>query len=373
MGSTFTKKNPQVKPSLKSKTQAVAAFQSKIQRVDNQEKSSSEEKQPNKWKRVNEVQSHNTDSTDNDDRRNSTPRLMMKETFGLADESDNHNGDNTDKSDDNDPTTDDKTTDEEAVKQRSARIIQRSFRKHSSLTNQHPIFVSPKKENNRSFNDNESSNENSYEQSFENFQLEIEETKWLAEKQIETALMNNGEFEPKTLVMVSSNVCEPEKLKNISQKNVDVVVFDFAKSTLNDLLNSIALYLDEPVEGTKLKSIAFVLQGGPGYFYLCKQTAVTIPKITKNVELRVFFESLGDMLSKLDPDSCTIDFIVRDVTREHSDYNLIRSIRKLLVPNKVSVRTIPDISSASLEIVEKYFDNNAYKLWTQQKYIKTRK
>ena len=370
MGSAFTKKNPQIQPSLRAKTQAVSAFQSKVKPVESQDTNMSEEK-PNKWKRVNEAQSRSIDSIDNNDRRDSTPRLKLKEKFGLSDNS-NDNQENADESRENDSAAD-KNTDDEDVKQRSAKIIQRSFRKHSALTSQHPILVSPKNENNRSFNENESSKENSYEQSFENFQLEIEETKWLAEKQIETALMNHGEFEPKTLVMVSSNVCEPRKLKDISQKNVDVVVFDFAKSTLNDLLNSIAIYLDEPVEGTKLKSIAFVLQGGPGYFYLCKQTAVTIPKITKNIELRVFFESLGDMLSKLDPDSCTLDFIVRDVTREHSDYNLIRSIRKLLVPNKVSVRTIPDISSISLEMVEKYFDSNAYKLWTQQKYIKTRK
>ena len=190
-------------------------------------------------------------------------------------------------------------------------------------------------------------------QNFKSYQADINELVWQAQVHIESSNMENGKYQPLNILLISTNVRNYEMICYIKKDNIKILIYDFATTNFNTLLQSIQKILSDHKEGCCIKSLGFLCNGGPGYFYLFKGTVVTSAKLKNNPKLKRFFENIGDYMTKLVP--CTFDLIVENILKDKSKgTELLTHIQHILQPNRVKIDCSSDISIKDLDVLSKY-------------------
>ena len=190
-------------------------------------------------------------------------------------------------------------------------------------------------------------------QNFKSYQADINELVWQAQVQIESSNMEYGKYQPLNILLISTNVRNYERICYIKKDNIKILIYDFVTTNFNTLLQSIQKILSDYKDGCCIKSLGFLCNGGPGYFYLFKGTVITSAKLKNNPELKRFFENVGDYMTKLVP--CTIDLIVENILKDQSKgTELLTHVQHILQPNRVKIDYLSDISTKDFEVLSKY-------------------
>lgn len=201
---------------------------------------------------------------------------------------------------------------------------------------------------------------------FKSYQADINELVWQAQVQIESSNMKNGIYQPLNILLISSNVRNYEMICDIKKDNIKILIYDFVTTNFKTLLQSIQKILSDYREGCCIKSLGFLCNGGPGYFYLFKGTVITSDKLNNNAELKGFFENVGDYMTKLVP--CTIDLIVENILKDESKgTELLTHIQHILQPNRVKIDYSSDILTKDLEVLSKYVCPEGFQKLTKSK------
>ena len=204
-------------------------------------------------------------------------------------------------------------------------------------------------------------------ESFELYQEDITELKWKSQQLVETTTMGD-DYEPQKILLISSNMERPDWLARVSLREVHVILYEFSKVGLTDILTNIRMSLDDYRVGSKAKRIAFVCQGGPGYVYICRGKVLTSKKLQKNRDLQEFLKELGNLISKKDPSDAKVHFIGSNVLGNKRGVTLLQNIQKYMHPARVSVESPYEISESGREMLNEYFSIDLYNIWKKSRY-----
>ena len=72
------------------------------------------------------------------------------------------------------------------------------------------------------------------------------------------------------------------------------------------------------------------------------------------------------MLSKLDPGTCAIDLFVPDICKTGKGERLAKCVVDAILPNRVSVNAVGDVSHKSVSSINKYLIIEKYRMWKLQ-------
>lgn len=206
-------------------------------------------------------------------------------------------------------------------------------------------------------------------ESFNMYQEDIIDLKWKTEQQFEMTTMGD-DYVPPRIVVIASNVPRADVLENIVRDDVLRISYDFATATLQDISDKIEATLEKFQSISRARSIAFVCQGGPGYFNPVKGKVVTKAKVKQDEELSSFWTKLGTYMTKLDPDQTKIHLIGNNVTGNKKGENLMKFLSKAIHPSKVTVESPLELGQAGREMLALYFDYDKYKIWRSRMHSK---
>lgn len=207
------------------------------------------------------------------------------------------------------------------------------------------------------------------QESFNMYQEDITDLKWKTEQQLEMTTMGDA-YVPPRIVVIASNIPRADVLETIVKDDVFRISYDFYETTLQCILDKIEASLETYQSRSRARSIAFVCQGGPGYFNPVKGKVVTKAKVQQDIELSSFWTKLGTLMTKLDSDQTTIHFIGNNVTGNKKGEQLMKFISKAMHPSKVKVESPLELGKAGREMLALYFDFEKYKVWKSRMYSK---
>ncbi|XP_062515511.1 NMDA receptor synaptonuclear signaling and neuronal migration factor-like [Corticium candelabrum] len=204
---------------------------------------------------------------------------------------------------------------------------------------------------------------------FADLQAEINKLNFSAESKFEELTLGDDCQTPR-LVIIASNVPHARTLQRCVREDVLSTVYDFGDSTLPGLLRTIRTVLHEYKPGVKAKSVAFVCQGGPGYFYLLAGKVITSAKLSTNKAISKFWVAFGDIMSKINPDEAYVDFIGSYVAGNRQGEQLLQDLENLMQPNVVHTRSLLEQSPTGLLMLDTYFNIPSYKTWKMTRHSK---
>lgn len=207
------------------------------------------------------------------------------------------------------------------------------------------------------------------QESFNMYQEHITDLKWKTEQQLEMTTMGD-DYVPPRMVVIASNVPRADVLEKIVRDDVLKINYDFATATLQDILDKIVASLEKFQSKSKARSIAFVCQGGPGFFNPVKGKIVTKAKVQQDEELSSFWITLGTCMTKLDPDQTKIHIVGNNVTGNKKGESLMKFLSKAMQPSKVKVESPLELGQAGREMLALYFDHEKYKIWRSRMHSK---
>ncbi|XP_071948911.1 NMDA receptor synaptonuclear signaling and neuronal migration factor-like [Antedon mediterranea] len=204
------------------------------------------------------------------------------------------------------------------------------------------------------------------------FQDEIVELKWNADQQLEKNFMLDTE--PARIVFISSKIGKPELLADavLDKPNVITIAYDFEKDTFEDLIDRMRSKLNEYKKGCRAQSVCLYCQGGPGFLYVVKRKVLTAVKLKKPSEKdqRQFWTSVGDMMSKVNPDNTIVHVMGSNILGSENGQQLFDDISTLMKPNKVTFKSPLELSEEAKAMIDIYFNHEKYKDWKLQRYTK---
>lgn len=206
-------------------------------------------------------------------------------------------------------------------------------------------------------------------QSFNMYQEDITDLKWKTEQQLEMTTMGD-EYVPPRIVVIASNVPRSDVLEKIVKEDVLKISYNFSTTILQDVLDKIAALLEGFQSRSKARSIAFVCQGGPGFFNPVKGKMFTKAKLKQDEEIKSFWSNLGTYMTKLDPDQTKIHIIGNNVTGNKKGEKLLKFLSKAMQPSKVKVESPLEFGQAGREMLALYFVYDKYRLWKSRMHSK---
>ena len=206
-------------------------------------------------------------------------------------------------------------------------------------------------------------------ESFQLYQEDITELKWQSQQLIEISTMGE-DYEPQKVLVISSTVPKSDWLVRVTLQDVHVILYQFKEIKLRDILDNIVLSLNDYRVGSKARRIAFVVQGGPGYMYLCRGKVLTSQKLKKDRELRDFLKELGILISKKDPLDAKVHIIGNNILGNKKGVQLLEDIRDAMKPCRVTVESPFEMSLDGFKMLDEYFDVDLYKVWKRNRYNK---
>ncbi|XP_035684849.1 NMDA receptor synaptonuclear signaling and neuronal migration factor-like [Branchiostoma floridae] len=124
--------------------------------------------------------------------------------------------------------------------------------------------------------------------------------------------------------------------------------------------------------GCKAKSLLMYMQGGPAHLYLKKNKVTTVAKLKKggHGDMVCFWKALGNMMSKLEPDSTVIHIMGCNVMGypKYVGIDLFECLQEMMKPSIVRFEAPLEMSIEGNAVINSYFDTNKYKLWKSQRY-----
>jgi len=206
-------------------------------------------------------------------------------------------------------------------------------------------------------------------ESFNMYQEDITDLKWKTEQQLEMTTMGDNYLPPR-IVVIASNIPRADVLEKIVRDDVLKISYDFTATTLQDVLDKIEASLEKFQSKSRARSIAFVCQGGPGFFNPVKGKVVTKAKVQQDKEISSFWITLGTLMTKLDPDQTKIHLIGNNVTGNKKGEKLMKFLSKSMQPSKVKVESPLELGQAGREMLALYFDHEKYKIWKSRMHSK---
>ncbi|XP_033114853.1 NMDA receptor synaptonuclear signaling and neuronal migration factor-like [Anneissia japonica] len=211
------------------------------------------------------------------------------------------------------------------------------------------------------------------QQELHGFQDEIVQLKWQADQQVEQNFMIGTA--PPRVVFISSKIGKSELLADAAhdQPNIMVIPYNFERDTFEELIDNMRSKLNAYKHGCRAQSVCFYCQGGPGFLYIVKGKVLTVVKIKKPSEKdqRKFWVSIGDMMSKVDPETTVIHVMGCHVLGKENGQELFDHISTMMKPNIVQLKSPLELSEEGKATIDLYFDNEKYKEWKLQRYTKT--
>ncbi|KAH9498999.1 hypothetical protein Btru_004178 [Bulinus truncatus] len=202
-------------------------------------------------------------------------------------------------------------------------------------------------------------------------QLSEAEMKWQTEQQQEQQLMQN-KTRPR-LVLISSKIPRCRSMTRAVRKDAHVLalVYDFESWSFSDIIGECQLKLDEYMRGCKAQSILIFCNGGPGYMYLLRNYVLTPQKLRRPPyhSAKEFWYSLGQLISKLSPDTTCIHLIGCQLKETKQGERLRQSLQNILEPNKVKVEAIHEDDIEGRVKIGLYFNYRKYLLWRSKSEI----
>ncbi|KAK6979501.1 NMDA receptor synaptonuclear signaling and neuronal migration factor [Biomphalaria glabrata] len=196
-------------------------------------------------------------------------------------------------------------------------------------------------------------------------QLREPDQKWLTEQNQERQLMQ-GTTRPR-LVIISSKVPRCISMTRAVKKDGHVlfVVYDFETWSFNDIISECQFKLDDYMRGCRAQSILIFCNGGPGYMYLLKHYVLTSQKIFQPQyhRAREFWHCLGQLISKLTPESACIHVIGCQLQGTKQAELLKTCLDQVIEPNRVKIESISEDDADGRTKIGFYFNYRKYLLW----------
>ncbi|CAL1529760.1 unnamed protein product [Lymnaea stagnalis] len=191
------------------------------------------------------------------------------------------------------------------------------------------------------------------------------ESGWLLEQEEERLLMV-GLTRPR-LVLISSKIPRCHSMSRAVKKDGHVlhVIYDFDSWSFDDIIGSCRLMLDTYKMGSKAQSVLIFCKGGPGYIYMLRNYVLTPQKMgLSNYRcVRNFWNCLGQLVSKLTPESACVHIIGEQLERSGEGAMLKQTILEAIWPNKVTVESLDEEKTEGRKKIGLYFNYRKYLLW----------
>ncbi|XP_066294120.1 uncharacterized protein [Branchiostoma lanceolatum] len=207
------------------------------------------------------------------------------------------------------------------------------------------------------------------------FQDDIVSLRWKGEQLEEkAALTAHGFLTPPRVVLISSTVPKSKFLPLTVKEDPSVLVvpYDHQNDSFEKILGDVQSKLTSYCPGCKAKSLLMYMQGGPAHLYLKKNKVTTVAKLKKggHGDMVCFWKALGNMMSKLEPDTTVIHIMGCNVMGypKYVGIDLFECLQELMKPSIVRFEAPLEMSIEGNAVIDSYFDTNKYKLWKSQRY-----
>ncbi|CAH1272277.1 NSMF [Branchiostoma lanceolatum] len=207
------------------------------------------------------------------------------------------------------------------------------------------------------------------------FQDDIVSLRWKGEQLEEkAALTAHGFLTPPKVVLISSTVPKSKFLPLTVKEDPSVLVvpYDHQNDSFEKILGDVQNKLTSYCPGCKAKSLLMYMQGGPAHLYLKKNKVTTVAKLKKggHGDMVCFWKALGNMMSKLEPDTTAIHIMGCNVMGypKYVGIDLFECLQELMKPSIVRFEAPLEMSIEGNAVIDSYFDTNKYKLWKSQRY-----
>ncbi|XP_078606126.1 uncharacterized protein LOC144878886 [Branchiostoma floridae x Branchiostoma japonicum] len=216
---------------------------------------------------------------------------------------------------------------------------------------------------------------NELQLNIDGYQDDIVSLRWKGEQLEEkAALAAHGFLTPPRVVLVSSTVPKAKFLPLTVKEDPSVLVvsYDHQSDSFEKILSAIQSKLTSYCPGCKAKSLLMYMQGGPAHLYLKKNKVTTVAKLKKggHGDMVCFWKALGNMMSKLEPDSTVIHIMGCNVMGypKYVGIDLFECLQEMMKPSIVRFEAPLEMSIEGNAVINSYFDTNKYKLWKSQRY-----
>ncbi|XP_061622380.1 NMDA receptor synaptonuclear signaling and neuronal migration factor-like [Phyllopteryx taeniolatus] len=200
-----------------------------------------------------------------------------------------------------------------------------------------------------------------------------EDAEWGDEREMERVACEGDDFIPPKIILISSKVPKAEYVPNIIRRDdpsIIPILYDHEHATFDDILEEIKKKLTAYRKGCKIWNMVIFCQGGPGHLYLLKNKVATFAKVEKEEDMVQFWQRLGKLMSKLNPEPNLIHIMGCYVLGSANGEKLIQTLKRLMRPTSVEFKSPLELSAQGKEMIEMYFNFRLFRLWKSRQHSK---